>query len=123
MFRPKETSGSTRNQILASLALALVAWFSSDAAASSSALAGGIYVTLSSLLSAWIVGFGVRNKSPSAFLLLLLVAEMAKLFFVVIALILTWRCFKEVSWLWEIMGCIAAFAAYGLTLLINSRRR
>jgi F0F1-type ATP synthase assembly protein I len=123
MFRPKETQGSTRNQILASIALALLALLASGTTASVSALAGGIYVTLANLLCAWIVGFGVRNKSPSAFIALLLAAEMAKLFFVVIALILTWLYFDAVNWLWEITGCIAAFAAYGLTLLINSRRR
>ncbi len=123
MYRPKETRGSLVFQALASGLLSVIALLVSGQNAAISALAGGCIMLLAYFLSAWLVGFGVRKKSPAAFLALLLAAEMAKLFFVVIALLLVWLCFRNVNWLWEIMGCIAAIAAYGLTLLINSRRR
>jgi F0F1-type ATP synthase assembly protein I len=123
MFQPKETRGSAAFQSMMVLILALLASVVSGSVAAISALAGGVIVILAGLLAAWIVDFGVRRKSASAFMALLLAAEIAKLFFVFAALMLVWLTFRQVSWLWEILGCIVAFAAYGLKLLINSRRR
>lgn len=123
MYRPRETRGCSRLQVTVCALLALSGWILSGSIAAISALLGGLIILFSGWLSASIVGLGVRKGSAGNFLGLLLAAEMAKLLFVVIALLLVWLCFPQVSWQWEVLGCIAAFSAYGLTLLINSRRR
>lgn len=123
MYVTAETRGVARLQAWAGLILALIAFTVSGWIGAVSALLGAIIVLGSGLLFAWVAGLRFGRASSAAFLALLFVAEMAKLLFVVIALLLVWLLFGKVSWLWEIAGCIAALSAYWLTLLINSRRR
>jgi len=103
-------------QLIATLAVAIVAFFMSGLHASVSAMLGGSAVLLGASAAALIAKRGANNEDPTAILVNLLKAEAVKIFMIIILLVIVFKVYKQLVPFALIAGLAAAALFSGAAL-------
>ena len=103
-------------QLIATLAVAVVALFISGMHAGVSAMLGGASVLLGASVAAIIAKRGANNEDPTAILLNLLKAEAVKILMIIILLVIVFKVYKQLVPFALIAGLAAAALFSGAVL-------
>ncbi len=103
-------------QLVATLAVAVVALFISGLNASASATLGGASVLLGAIAAAAIAKRSAKNEDPTAILVNLLKAEAVKILVIIILLVIIFKVYKQLVPFALIAGLAAAALFSGAAL-------
>lgn len=103
-------------QLIATLAVAVVAFVMSGLHASFSAMLGGSAVLLGACAAALIAKRGANNEDPTAILVNLLKAEAVKIFMIIILLVIIFKVYQQLVPFALIAGLAAAALFSGAAL-------
>ena len=103
-------------QCVATLTVALIAFFLSDLNAALSAILGGFSVIIGAFLASIVAGHSKNKTDPSAILINLLKAEAVKILVIIVLLLITFVVFKQLVPFALIAGLAAAALFSGAAL-------